>query len=231
MKLPGNPVIGEGKPENQNHAMIFTRSEFLQTIDMNQEGYFEEALKMRNCLQEFAKREGPLPTTILGLREHIFTGSVSSLANYMALQEISFVTLGQRVLTRPLHIRLHYGHPDVFDKLFFITRGGVSKSSKGINLSEDIFAGYNNVIRGGSVGFKEYLQVGKGRDVGMSQIYKFEAKLSQGAAEQSLSRDVYRMCHRLDFCRLLSFYYGGIGHYFSNVLTVLTVLDKNKIEF
>ena len=223
IRLPGNPIIGEGKPENQNHAMIFTRGEFVQTIDMNQEGYFEEALKMRNCLQEFAKREGPLPTTILGLREHIFTGSVSSLANYMALQEISFVTLGQRVLTRPLHIRLHYGHPDIFDKLFFITRGGISKASKGINLSEDIFAGYSNVNRGGTVGFKEYVQIGKGRDVGMSQIYKFEAKLSQGAAEQSLSRDVYRMCNRLDFCRLLSFYYGGIGHYFSNVLTILTV--------
>jgi callose synthase len=223
VRLPGNPVLGEGKPENQNHAMIFTRGEFLQTIDMNQEGYFEEALKMRNCLQEFAKREGPLPTTILGLREHIFTGSVSSLANYMALQEVSFVTLGQRVLTRPLRMRLHYGHPDVFDKLFFITRGGISKASKGINLSEDIFAGYNNIIRGGSVGFKEYVQIGKGRDVGMSQIYKFEAKLSQGAAEQSLSRDVYRMCNRLDFFRLLSFYYGGIGHYFSNVLTILTV--------
>jgi len=223
VRLPGNPVLGEGKPENQNHAMIFSRAEFVQTIDMNQEGYFEEALKMRNALQEFAKREGPLPTTILGLREHIFTGSVSSLANYMALQETSFVTLGQRVLTRPLRIRLHYGHPDVFDKLFFITRGGISKSSKGINLSEDIFAGYNNAIRGGQVGFKEYLQVGKGRDVGMSQIYKFEAKLSQGAAEQSLSRDVYRLCHRLDFCRLLSFYFGGIGHYFSNVLTILTI--------
>ena len=178
---------------------------------------------MRNCLQEFAKREGPLPTTILGLREHIFTGSVSSLANYMASQEHSFVTLGQRVLTKPLRIRLHYGHPDVFDKLFFITRGGVSKASKGINLSEDIFAGYNNIVRGGSVGFKEYVQFGKGRDVGMSQIYQFEAKLSQGAAEQSLSRDVYRMCNRLDFFRLLSFYYGGIGHYFSNVLTIFTV--------
>lgn len=223
VRLPGNPVIGEGKPENQNHAMIFTRSEFLQTIDMNQEGYFEEALKMRNLLQEFAKREGPLPTTVLGFREHIFTGSVSSLANYMALQETSFVTLGQRVLTKPVRMRLHYGHPDLFDKLFSITRGGISKASKGINLSEDIFAGYNNIIRGGSVSFKEYIQVGKGRDVGMSQIYKFEAKLSQGAAEQSLSRDMYRMCQRLDFCRLLGFYFGGIGHYFSNVLTVLTV--------
>ena len=131
----------------------------------------------------------------------------------MALQETSFVTLGQRVLAKPLCIRLHYGHPDVFDKLFFITRGGVSKSSKGINLSEDIFAGYKNVIRGGCVVFKEYLQIGKGRDVGMSQIYQFEAKLSQGAGEQSLSRDVYRLAQRLDFSRLLSYYFGGIGHY------------------
>lgn len=38
VKLPGNPVFGEGKPENQNHAIIFTRGEHLQAIDMNQEG-------------------------------------------------------------------------------------------------------------------------------------------------------------------------------------------------
>ncbi|GMH89989.1 hypothetical protein TL16_g11630, partial [Triparma laevis f. inornata] len=223
VRLPGNPVIGEGKPENQNHAIIFTRGEYLQTIDMNQEAYFEEALKMRNLLEEFGGGEGALPTTILGFREHIFTGSVSSLANYMALQETSFVTLGQRVLNKPLCSRLHYGHPDVFDKLFFMTRGGVSKSSKGINLSEDIFAGYNNVVRGGAVKFKEYVQVGKGRDVGGQQIYKFEAKLSQGNAEQSLSRDVYRVAQRLDFFRLFSMYFGGIGHYCGNVLTILTV--------
>lgn len=42
---------------------------------------------MRNMLQEFAKGlQKDVPTTILGFREHIFTGSVSSLANYMALQ-------------------------------------------------------------------------------------------------------------------------------------------------
>ena len=38
VKLAGNPVVGEGKPENQNHALIFTRGEHLQAIDMNQEG-------------------------------------------------------------------------------------------------------------------------------------------------------------------------------------------------
>lgn len=36
VKLPGNPKLGEGKPENQNHAIIFTRGNALQTIDMNQ---------------------------------------------------------------------------------------------------------------------------------------------------------------------------------------------------
>jgi hypothetical protein len=36
VKLPGNPKLGEGKPENQNHAIIFTRGNAVQTIDMNQ---------------------------------------------------------------------------------------------------------------------------------------------------------------------------------------------------
>lgn len=36
IKLPGDPKLGEGKPENQNHAIIFTRGEAIQTIDMNQ---------------------------------------------------------------------------------------------------------------------------------------------------------------------------------------------------
>ncbi len=224
IRLPGNPVIGEGKPENQNHAIIFAHGEYLQVMDMNQEGYFEDALKMRCLLEEFAKPTvNKPPITILGFREHIFTGSVSSLANYMALQELSFVTLGQRVLNEPLRTRMHYGHPDIFDKIFFLTRGGVSKASKGVNLSEDIFAGYNNALRGGQVEFKEYLQVGKGRDIGMQQIYKFEAKLAQGAAEQCLSRDVNRLGNSMDYFRLISFYFGGLGYYIGNFTTVVLV--------
>lgn len=45
-------------------------------------------------------------------------------------------------------VRFHYGHPDVFDRIFHITCGGISKASRGINLSEDIFAGkiLNNVL-------------------------------------------------------------------------------------
>ena len=142
-------------------------------------------------------------------------------------------------------MRLHYGHPDVFDKLYSMTRGGVSKASRGINLSEDIYAGFNHMLRGGTIPYIEYMQVsllaltltvilpltltlaptqvGKGRDVGMQQIYKFEAKLASGNGEQCLSRDVFRIGQRLDFTRLLSFYYSGIGFYLNNAATVFAM--------
>ncbi|KAH9717611.1 callose synthase 5 [Citrus sinensis] len=223
IKLPGAVKLGEGKPENQNHAVIFTRGEALQAIDMNQDNYLEEAFKMRNLLEEFNEDHGVRPPTILGVREHIFTGSVSSLAWFMSNQETSFVTIGQRVLARPLKVRFHYGHPDVFDRIFHITRGGMSKASRNVNLSEDIFAGFNSVLRRGNVTHHEYIQVGKGRDVGLNQISLFEAKVACGNGEQTLSRDIYRLGHRFDFFRMMSFYFTTIGSYLSSLLIVFTV--------
>ncbi|VVB07124.1 unnamed protein product [Arabis nemorensis] len=223
VKLPGPVKLGEGKPENQNHAMIFTRGDAVQTIDMNQDSYFEEALKMRNLLQEFRHYHGIRKPTILGVREHIFTGSVSSLAWFMSAQETSFVTLGQRVLANPLKVRMHYGHPDVFDRFWFVSRGGISKASRVINISEDIFAGFNCTLRGGNVTHHEYIQVGKGRDVGLNQISMFEAKVASGNGEQVLSRDVYRLGHRLDFFRMLSFFYTTVGFFFNTMMVILTV--------
>ncbi|KAF3786088.1 Callose synthase 5 [Nymphaea thermarum] len=223
IKLPGPAKIGEGKPENQNHAVIFTRGEALQTIDMNQDNYLEEALKMRNLLEEFNESHGVRPPTILGVREHIFTGSVSSLGWFMSNQETSFVTIGQRVLANPLKVRFHYGHPDVFDRIFHITRGGISKASRGINLSEDIFAGFNSILRRGNVTHHEYIQVGKGRDVGLNQISLFEAKVACGNGEQILSRDIYRLGHRFDMFRMLSCYFTTVGFYISSMMVVIIV--------
>ncbi|GMI74819.1 enhancer of edr1 3, glucan synthase-like 5, GLUCAN SYNTHASE-LIKE 5, POWDERY MILDEW RESISTANT 4 [Hibiscus trionum] len=223
VKLPGQFKLGEGKPENQNHALIFTRGDAVQTIDMNQDNYFEEALKMRNLLEEYKVFYGIRKPTILGVREHIFTGSVSSLAWFMSAQETSFVTLGQRVLANPLKIRMHYGHPDVFDRFWFLSRGGISKASRVINISEDIFAGFNCTLRRGNVTHHEYIQVGKAREVGLNQISLFEAKVAGGNGEQVLSRDVYRLGHRLDFFRMLSFFYTTVGYFFNTMMLILTV--------
>jgi callose synthase len=220
-ELPGNPILGEGKPENQNVALPFTRGEYLQTIDMNQEHYLEECLKMPNFLAT-ATSTGE-EVTVIGMKENVFTGRASSLARFMTLQELVFVTLTQRVLAKPLRSRMHYGHPDVFEKSFVVTSGGVSKASKGINLSEDVFSGYNVTLRGGLVTHVEFMQCGKGRDVTLSQINAFEAKLSNGCAESCLSREGHRLTNSLDFTRLNSMFFGHFGFYICNALTVLCV--------
>ncbi|VFQ60814.1 unnamed protein product [Cuscuta campestris] len=161
---------------------------------MERDNYFEEALKVRNLLEEFYRDHGVRPPTILGVREHVFTGSVASLASFMSNQESSFVTLGQRVLANPLKVRMHYGHPDVFDRLFHITRGGISKASRVINISEDIFSEFGKYtiltacksLLNGNVTHHEYLQVGKGRDVGLNQILCLRGKLQVVTGNKSL---------------------------------------------
>ncbi|RHY41068.1 hypothetical protein DYB38_002570 [Aphanomyces astaci] len=223
VELPGDPIVGEGKPENQNHAVIFSRGELIQCIDMNQDGYLEECLKMPNLLATVDRPEhAASPVTIIGFREYVFTGGVSNLASFMQIQELSFVSLGQRMLAYN-YVRQHYGHPDIFDKLFAMGTGGTAKASRGINLSEDIFAGFNTTMRGGRVSHEEFIQVGKGRDVGMQQLALFEAKLSSGAGECVTSRDVMRMATRLDLFRLQSWFYGNLGWYFTQTMTVFGV--------
>lgn len=43
-------------------------------IFLFQDNYLEEAMKVRNLLEEFKANHGLRPPTILGVREHVFTG-------------------------------------------------------------------------------------------------------------------------------------------------------------
>jgi callose synthase len=102
----------------------------LQALDMNQEGYLEEALKLPNALQFLGRKSSSgRPVVIAGLREHIFTHSLSAPAFFMSQQEYVFGTMWQRIMASPLRVRMHYGHPDIFDKVFMMSRGGTAKSS------------------------------------------------------------------------------------------------------
>lgn len=212
-------LIGEGKPENQNHAIIFTRGEYLQTLDMNQDGYFEEALKLRNLLQEF-REDGNEDVRIIGFPEHQFSDALSAVAEFAALTEFTFATLIQRTLGSPFDVRMHYGHPDVFDRIFHVTRGGISKPTKTLCVSEDIFGAFNSVLKGGRVIHREYIKQGKGKDLGFDACALFEQKISSGNAEQAMSRDYSRLCEQMGITRLLSFFHSSNGFYWSNVLVI-----------
>jgi len=53
-----------------------------------------------------------------------------ALAGFAASSEFTFGTLSQRVMTYPNNVRFHYGHPDIWNKLYMMTRGGLSKATK-----------------------------------------------------------------------------------------------------
>lgn len=94
-----------------------------------------------------------------------------------------------------------------------------------------MYIGFNSTLRGGYVTHHEYIQVGKGRDVGLNPISIFEAKVANGNGEQTLSRDVYRLGHRFDFYRMLSFYFTTIGFYFSSMVSSKTYISSFLLYF
>ena len=61
--------------------------------------------------------------------------------------------------------------------IYMNTRGGVSKAQKGLHLNEDIYAGMNAFQRGGRIKHSEYIQCGKGRDLGFCSVLNFNTKI------------------------------------------------------
>lgn len=239
IKLSGNPILGDGKSDNQNHSLIFCRGEYIQLIDANQDNYLEECLKIRSVLAEF--EEGPdhqsglspteydlndkdirNPVAFIGTREYIFSENIGILGDIAAGKEQTFGTLFARTLVR-IGGRLHYGHPDFLNTIFMTTRGGVSKAQKGLHLNEDIYAGINAILRGGRIKYSEYIQCGKGRDLGFGSILNFTTKIGAGMGEQMLSREYFYLGTQLPFDRFLSFYYAHPGFHLNNVFIIFSI--------
>ncbi|KAI8340562.1 1,3-beta-glucan synthase component-domain-containing protein [Chlamydoabsidia padenii] len=255
VRLPGNPILGDGKSDNQNHAIIFSRGEYLQLVDANQDNYLEECLKIRSIFREFEQDQPPTrdvyafdgnntssttstteqststheskdgsqpPVAIVGAREYIFSENVGVLGDIAAGKEQTFGTLTQRIMAKTGG-RLHYGHPDFLNAVFMTTRGGVSKAQRGLHLNEDIYAGMNALSRGGRIKHTEYLQCGKGRDLGFCSILNFTTKIGAGMGEQLLSREYYYLGTQLPMDRFLTFYYAHPGFHMNNIMVIFAV--------
>ncbi|EEB07877.2 1,3-beta-glucan synthase component bgs1 [Schizosaccharomyces japonicus yFS275] len=237
IRLSGNPILGDGKSDNQNMALPFYRGEYLQLIDANQDNYLEECLKIRSVLSEFEemnmgntnpyaesrkKRPEPHPVAILGAREYIFSENIGILGDVAAGKEQTFGTLFARTLAQ-IGGKLHYGHPDFLNATFMTTRGGVSKAQKGLHVNEDIYAGMTAMLRGGRIKHCEFFQCGKGRDLGFGSILNFSTKIGTGMGEQMLSREYYYLGTQLPLDRFLSFYFAHPGFHLNNMFIMLSV--------
>ena len=185
LEFRSNPLIGEGKPCNQNSLLRVVNSEICQTIDVNQDGYFEEWLKTPNILKEFDDPD----VYIVGMPERIFTASYGWQGWVNAFSDRTFVTMVQRFLNWA-GIRMHYGHPDYFRGSCIKWLGGVGSPTY---LSEDVVAGYNVIESGGRIRYREYLQAGKGREVSYVTASKLFTKFGMGAGQQLIKRHLHRL--------------------------------------
>ncbi|KAK6461978.1 1,3-beta-glucan synthase component-domain-containing protein [Scheffersomyces coipomensis] len=236
IRLSGNPILGDGKSDNQNNSLIFTRGEYIQVIDANQDNYLEECLKIKSVLAEFEemeldrsleyingqKRKIEPPIAILGAREYIFSENIGVLGDIAAGKEQTFGTLFARTLAE-IGGKLHYGHPDFLNAVFMSTRGGISKAQRGLHLNEDIYAGMTATCRGGRIKHCDFYQCGKGRDLGFGTILNFTTKIGSGMGEQLLSREYYYLGCSLPIDRFLSFYYAHAGFHINNVFIMLSL--------
>ncbi|KAH8833782.1 1,3-beta-glucan synthase [Flagelloscypha sp. PMI_526] len=208
IELPGNPILGDGKSDNQNHAIIFYRGEYLQLIDANQDNYLEECLKIRNVLGEFEEyavlSQSPYaawgkkdvkksPVAIVGAREYIFSEHIGILGDVAAGQEQTFGTLSARAMAW-IGGKLHYGHPDFLER----------------TIHE-----YPRI--------PSTISAAKGRDLGFGTILNFQTKIGTGMGEQMLSREYYYLGTQLPIDRFLTFYYGHPGFHINNMLVILSV--------
>lgn len=238
IRLSGNPILGDGKSDNQNSSIIFYRGEYLQVVDANQDNYIEECMKIKSVLSEFEEYNmstedycydpelsTPLKSqvAIVGAREYIFSENVGVLGDLAAAKEQTFGTLFARTLAE-IGGKLHYGHPDFLHGIFMTTRGGVSKAQKGLHLNEDVYAGMTAICRGGRIKHSDYYQCGKGRDLGFNTVSNFTVKIGTGMGEQILSRDHYYLGTSLPIDRFLSFYYAHAGFHINNLFISLSAL-------
>jgi hypothetical protein len=99
-----------------------------------------------------------------------------------------------------------------------VSNGGVSKASKTLHVSEDIFGGINVVLRGGAVEYYEFIHCGKGRDITFGGVNGFEQKIAGGNAYQAVSRDLSRLARAADLPRVFSLFSTGVGHYVGTAL-------------
>lgn len=235
IRLSGNPILGDGKSDNQNNSIIFYRGEYLEVIDANQDNYLEECLKIRSVLAEFENMDvdnaspyvsSPTiqkdPVAILGAREYIFSEHTGVLGDVAASKEQTFGTMFSRSLAQ-IGAKLHYGHPDFINAIFMTTRGGISKAQKGLHLNEDIYAGMIALCRGGRIKHCDYFQCGKGRDLGFGSILNFTTKIGSGMGEQMLSREYYYLGTQMPLDRFLSFYYAHPGFHLNNLFIMLSL--------
>eukprot|EP00930_Biecheleria_cincta_P067964 TRINITY_DN5496_c0_g1_i1.p1 TRINITY_DN5496_c0_g1~~TRINITY_DN5496_c0_g1_i1.p1 ORF type:complete len:2756 (-),score=417.43 TRINITY_DN5496_c0_g1_i1:241-7377(-) len=214
--------LTQGKAGNQVMALRFCRGFALQAMDANMGSFIGEAFKVPMVLKRFQPRgtsRDRVTARLIGFREHIFTVAHGICGDINAVAEWCFGTSIQRVQTW-LGVRMHYGHPDFVDLHWARNRGSMSKATPHINLSEDIYLGFNVKNRGEKSDHFDFLEWEKGREVSFNAASTFLYKISGGNIGVWRSKDLTESAMVLPTIDQFSFFFATVGYFVS-----LTIID------
>mmetsp|Transcript_124845 Transcript_124845/g.324298 ORF Transcript_124845/g.324298 Transcript_124845/m.324298 type:complete len:2327 (-) Transcript_124845:162-7142(-) len=216
----------QGKAGNQLNGLRFASGHYVQTLDCNMGTFIGEAFKVPYVLRLFMPLDQEDRTAVrcrfLGFREHIYTGREGMVGKCYAAAEWTFGTIYQRFLSG-MGMRMHYGHPDFMDGFWARNRGGMSKASPVVNLSEDIFAGFNVRMREEASLHVDALEFEKGREASFNAASNSFSKISGGSMALMRSRDTHLLCERIGGLHSLGFYFASVAFYVSNVFVDITI--------
>ena len=185
---------------------------------MNQDNYLGEAYKMRNLLEGFSN------VRIIGFREHIFSESGGAVASFAANNEFVFGTMVQRFGVA-LCVRFHYGHPDVWDKVWVTANGGVSRPRARCTSRRTSLAGSTRCCAAARH-LREYLQVGKWAGHGLRRRQRLRAEDLGGQRDAAhLARSLSRRQGGRPLPAALDVLHGH-GLHLSTMITIWSVSPR-----
>lgn len=221
LRLGHGDFKAQGKACNQLNGLRFSAGHLVQALDCNMGAFIGEGYKVPYVLRLFLPLEKKGRATprcrYLGFREFIFTAREGTVGKCHASAEWTFGTIYQRFLSG-MGTRMHYGHPDFLDGFWARNRGGMSKFSPVVNLSEDLFAGYNVRMREESSPHVDFLEFEKGREATFNAASNFFAKIAGGSVAALRSRDNHLLSERTGIMHSLSFYFTSVAFYVSNLI-------------
>jgi hypothetical protein len=220
LRIGSSGFMTQGKASNQLNGLRFATGHVVQAMDANMGVFIGEAYKIPFAMRRFLplnkKSRTEVTCRYIGFRERIFTYDDGLIGRCHASAEWTFGTIFQRFLSG-IGARMHYGHPDFVDGFWASNRGGMSKCSPSVNLSEDIFAGFNCKMREEKCPHIDYLEFLKGREASLIAASNFFAKISGGSVAMMRSRDLHLICENIGVLHAFSFYFASTAFYMSNL--------------
>ncbi|MCG8431646.1 MAG: nucleotidyltransferase domain-containing protein, partial [Candidatus Omnitrophica bacterium] len=215
IEVPGNQILAQGKPENQNHFLPFVRVRHMQQTDENQDQYIGSAFLAPNIIREFSKDRD---VVCIGVPEYIFTEDHNNqFAADDAHADRAFNLIIQPSLETLKGKRMNYGHPDWWVVEYLRSMGRMSAANP---VNEDIRSGYDATARGKKIRTLNIGTVGKAREASFIANTAKNMKFGAGGTEQFQGRSLRDMRFGRIYgtvigrgLGMLSHFYGGPGFY------------------